>query len=174
MSNPKSPHPAIDKSLFELDVPSRELSHGAHVAAPSAAKPVSQVRRHAAFALDRASLIIAAVLLVSSASSFALQHEIHLGDEPVMRKLTREEMPALSPLLVVGDVRIEGEDQQLHGWISGTRWRSLAPDARRSAAQDLARSLSDTGIKTADLYDHDKLLLVIRNGQLRSDIGAAR
>jgi hypothetical protein len=138
------------------------------------AKPVSSVRRHVAFVLDRAVLITAAVLLVSSASSLVLERELGLGEEPTMRKLTRSEMPALSPLLVVGDLRIAGDDQQLRGWISGTRWRALAPEARRSAAEGLARSLSDTGIKTADLYDHDRLLLVIRDGELRNAEDVAR
>jgi hypothetical protein len=46
----------------------------------------------------------------------------------------------------------------------------MAPEARRTAAEGLARSLSKAGIATADLYDHDKLVLVIRDGALRSTI----
>jgi hypothetical protein len=132
------------------------------------------LRRHVAFVLDRALLITAAVLLVGSASSLVVQQETGIGSEAVMRKLSRTEMPELSPLLVTGDVRVSGEGQQLHGWISGTRWRALAPEARRAAAEGLARNLSHAGIASADLYDHDALVLVIRNGQLTNAPGVTR
>jgi hypothetical protein len=132
------------------------------------------LRRHVAFVLDRALLITAAVLLVGSASSLIVQQETGIGSEAVMRKLSRTEMPELSPLLVTGDVRVSDEGQQLQGWISGTRWRALAPEARRAAAEGLARNLSQAGIDSADLYDHDALVLVIRNGQLTRAPGFTR
>ena len=96
--------------------------------------------RHLSFVLDRTVLITSAVLLVSSVSTVVVQHETGLGTEPVMRKLSPQEAPALSSLLVLGDLRITGEEKQLHGWISGTRWRAMAPAARRSAAQRLVRA----------------------------------
>lgn len=144
---------------------------------PAAAGPAERgraLRKYVAFVLDRALLVTSAVALVTSASTFVLHQEGGFGGEATMRKLTRVEMPALSPLLVTGDVRIDGADQQLHGWISGTRWRALAPDARRSAAEGLAANLSQAGIATADLYDHDALVLVIRDGELRSAPGLER
>jgi len=152
--------------------PSKKAAPAARPAARPPAPRGSALRRHLSFALDRAMLITSAVLLVSSVSTVIVQRETGLGHEPTMRQLTRQEAPALSSLLVLGDLRIAGDDQRLHGWISGTRWRALAPEARRSAAEDLARSLSKAGIATADLYDHDKLVLVIRDGALRSAVGA--
>lgn len=196
MSNTKSPKSAAAHVLFELDTPhrrsptatsgTRRIDLGpAFASAPERPAPVPVTapapaaqgrawRRHLSFVLDRAMLITSAVLLVSSVSTLVVHQETGLGSEPVMRKLTRQEAPALSSLLVLGDLRIAGDDQRLHGWISGTRWRALDPEARRSAAEGLARSLSEAGIETADLYDHDKLVLVIRDGALRSVVGAAR
>lgn len=201
MSHEPKPNPTPAPLLFELDTPSpsdvraipaRALLSAARMpataktkrkpapaAAPRAkmAKDVAarsrRPRRWTKFVLDRVLLNIVAVLLVSSVSSLVVSQEPGITGEPTMRRLTRAEMPALSSLLVAGDLRASGDGQRLHGWISGTRWRALDPSARRVAASALAHNLAASGINAAELYDHATLVLVIRDGALVHAAGAA-
>ena len=129
-------------------------------------------RRRMRVALDRGLLIALSTLLVVSVA-FVVVRQTGMASEASIRKLTREEMPALSPLLVLGDVRTLDDDQSLHGWISGTRWRALDPVQRRDAAEELAQKLLAAKIQSADLFDNATRVIVIRNGMLISAAGAA-
>lgn len=130
-------------------------------------------KRRIRVALDRGILIGVAALIVVAAAAYVVRERTGLSSEATSRKLTSEEMPALSPLLVAGNLRTLGADQALHGWISGTRWRALDPAARRTAADELARRLSTAGIERAELYDHQTLVIAIEHGGVVSAAGAA-
>jgi hypothetical protein len=124
-------------------------------------------------ALDRGLLVAIASVIVVSLAVYVVRQQSGLSDPATVRKLTSPEMPRLSSLLVAGELRTKGDDQSLHGWISGTRWRALAPDARRDAAAELARNLAAAGIDRAELFDHNVPVISIREGVVLSAIGAA-
>lgn len=122
--------------------------------------------------VDRSLLLAAAAAIVIVGSSLFVGESLGVVGEPAVRRLTKEELPALSPLLVGGLLRGTGETQHLQGWISGKRWRALDGRKKHEAADAAARKLSAAGIKEADLYDGSTLIVVIKSGTLVSAQGA--
>jgi hypothetical protein len=160
-SVPVAPRPSVTRGAPKVKRPS--------------AQAVTQTLRQRKLTrvLDRGVLFAIAGVIVASAAVYAARSHAGLSSDVTLRKLTSAEMPALSPLIVAGELRTRGDDQALHGWISGTRWRQLTPDARRDAADELARATVAAGIDSAELLDHTVPVISIRQGVVISAVGAA-